>query len=79
MKNGIKALKDTFAKLDPQLASSKLPQAKKAQVQVMVNQAKDIVSSIEKDGSWGVHAPAYTLKKVKEAETLINGAKASLK
>ena len=79
VKNGVKGLKEAFAKLDPQLASSKLPAAQKAQVQVMVNQAKDIVTAVEKDGSWGVHSPDYTLKKVKEAETLVNGAKASLK
>ena len=79
VKNGVKGLKEAIAKLDPQLASSKLPAAQKAQVQVMVNQAKDIVTAVEKDGSWGVHSPDYTLKKVKEAETLVNGAKASLK
>ena len=46
---------------------------------VMINQAKDIVTAVEKDGSWGVHAPEYTLKKAREAETLVKGAQASLK
>jgi hypothetical protein len=78
VKDTVKELKTSFAKIDPKLAASKLPQGQKAQVQVMVNQAKDIVKAIEKDGSWGVHAPEYTLKKVKEAETLVKGAQASL-
>ena len=78
VKDTVKELKANFAKIDPKLAASKLPQGQKAQVQVMVNQAKDIVNAIEKDGSWGVHAPEYTLKKVKEAETLVKGAQASL-
>jgi len=29
-------------------------------------------------GSWGVHAPSYTLKKVNEARLLTDGAKAAL-
>jgi hypothetical protein len=79
VKDGVKGLKETFAKLDPQLVASKMSPAQKGQIQVMINQAKDIVTSVEKDGSWGVHAPEYTLKKVREAETLVNGARASLK
>jgi hypothetical protein len=78
VKESVKGLKANFARLDPQLASSAIPQAQKGQIQVMLNQAKDIVTAIEKDGSWGVHAPDYTLKKVREAETLASGAKASL-
>jgi len=78
VKDGVKGLNAAFAKLDSQLASSKVSTAQKAQIQVMVNQAKDIVAAIEKDSSWGVHAPGYTLNKVREAETLVNGAKASL-
>lgn len=78
VKKGIKGLQENFTKLDPLLASSGKAQADKAQIQVMINQAKDIVSAIEKDGSWGVHAPEYTLKKVKEAEILVDGANAAL-
>jgi hypothetical protein len=78
IKNGIKGLNESFAKLEPQLAAAKISKTQKAQVQVMVNQARDIVSAIEKDGSSGVHAPDHTLKKVKEAETLVNGANAIL-
>jgi len=32
----------------------------------------------QKDGSWGVHAPSYALKKVDEARLLTDGAKAAL-
>ncbi len=78
IKNGIKGLNESLAKLEPQLVSAKLSQTQKAQVQVMVNQARDIILAIEKDGSSGVHAPDYTLKKIKEAETLVKGANAAL-
>lgn len=78
IKSGIARLKASLDKLGPALASSSLSPAQKGQVQVMINQARDIVTAIEKDGSWGVHAPDYTLKKVKEAETLLEGATATL-
>jgi len=44
----------------------------------MANQAEDIMTAIQKDGSWGVHAPSYTLKKVNEARLLTDGAGAAL-
>jgi hypothetical protein len=40
----------------------------------MVNQAQDLLDAVEKDGSSGVHAPAFTLGKVKEAKLLVEGA-----
>ena len=55
-----------------------LGKAQKAQVQLMVNQAQDIVKSVKKDGSWGVHAPTYTKGKLDEAKVLVQGAKATL-
>jgi len=44
----------------------------------MANQAQDIITAIQKDGSWGVHAPSFTLKKVNEARLLTDGASAAL-
>ena len=44
----------------------------------MINQAQAIIKSVQKDGSWGVHAPDYTLQKVREAKILADGANATL-
>ena len=78
VKEGLEAVKAALAGMNDQISKSGLSPLEKAQVQVMANQAQDIVTAIEKDGSWGVHAPAYTLKKVNEARLLTDGAKAAL-
>jgi len=44
----------------------------------MLNEAGAIIDSVTKDGSWGVHAPEFTLQKVKEAKVLATGANAIL-
>ena len=78
VRTGVKDVKATLADVQTKLGTSKLNAQQKAQVQVMVNQAQGIVAAIEKDGSWGVHAPEYTQKKVQEAKLLADGAKAAL-
>jgi hypothetical protein len=60
------------------LGKSKAAVSTKAQAQLMINQAQDIVDAIGKDGSKGVHAPKYTADKVQEARTLADGARALL-
>jgi hypothetical protein len=55
-----------------------LTPAQKAEIQVMANQAQEIVNAIQKDGSWGVHAPKYTLQKANQAKILVDGAQAAL-
>jgi hypothetical protein len=55
-----------------------LSDTQRAQVQLMLNQAGAIIDSVTKDGSWGVHAPEFTLQKVKEAKVLATGANAIL-
>jgi hypothetical protein len=78
VKDGVAGVKTSLTAINGKLLTSKLPRAQKAQIQVMANQAHDIVASIQKDGSWGVHAPDYTLQKVKEAKLLVDGAQAAL-
>jgi hypothetical protein len=78
VKDGLAGVKAALAKIRPAIADSKLAQPQKAQAQVMANQAQEIVDAVEKDGSWGVHAPGYTLQKVKEARLLSDGAEAAL-
>jgi hypothetical protein len=78
VKDGLAVVKATLAKIHPAIAGSKMSKPQKAEAQLMVNQAQDIIDAVEKDGSWGVHAPDYTLQKVKEAKTLADGAQAAL-
>ena len=78
VKEGLVEVKAALAKIRPAILASKQRQPEKAQAQLMANQAQDIVDAIEKDASWGVHAPDYTLQKVKEAKLLTDGAQAGL-
>lgn len=79
VKSGLTEVESALKELNPMLAKSLLGQAEKAQVQLMVNQAQEIVTLVKKDGSWGVHAPTYLKDKVGEARVLVQGAKATLK
>jgi hypothetical protein len=75
------ALKDVEASLPAlrqALATCTLGRKDKAQVQLMLNQAQDIVDTVRKDGSWGVHAPTFTKDRLEEARTLLQGAEATL-
>jgi hypothetical protein len=74
VKEGVAAVKADLSRAAPLVLASKLPAAKLAQAQTMLNQADDIVTAIEKDGSSGVHAPKYTLQKVQQAKLLTAGA-----
>jgi hypothetical protein len=78
VKDGVKSIRAALETINEQLTNSQLSAREKAEVQVMAIQAQDIVTAIEKDGSWGVHAPSYTQKKVNEAKLLTDGAKATL-
>jgi hypothetical protein len=78
VKNGMASVKASLAKIEAGLGKSRLAVADKAQIQLMATQAEAIVTAVEKDGSWGVHAPSYTLKKVNEAKLLADGAAAAL-
>ena len=69
----VKGLVVEARKAMPQ-AARKMKKAQQAEVQLMVNEAEAIVSAVERDGSSGVHAPGYTLGKVKEAKVLAEGA-----
>ena len=78
VKDGVTAVKAALANINAEIPKSRLSKVQRAQIQVMANQAQDIITAIQKDGSWGVHAPTYTLKKVNEARLLTDGAKAGL-
>ncbi len=78
VKTGIAEVETSITTVKKALATSTLGKKEKAQVQLMVNQARELIDTVKKDGSWGVHAPKLTLEKVREAQTLIQGAQSSL-
>ncbi|HME10719.1 MAG TPA: cytochrome C [Bryobacteraceae bacterium] len=78
VKDGIASVQAALAKIDSDLNKARLNAAEKAQVQLMANQAQEIVTAVQRDGSWGVHGPSFTLKKVNQAKLLTDGAIAAL-
>jgi hypothetical protein len=78
VKEGVAEVKTSLGRINSTILVSKLTPAQKAEIQVMANQAQAIVNAIQKDGSWGVHAPKYTLQKVNQAKILVDGAQAAL-
>ena len=78
VKEGVAEVKTQLTLATSRLMNAKLTDTQRAQVQVMLNQAQASIDSVQKDGSWGVHAPEYTLQKVNEAKVLAKGANAIL-
>ena len=78
VKGGLAELEAGLKTLRPALLASTLPHKDKAQATLMLNQAQEIVDTVHKDGSWGVHAPAYSRQKVEEGKLLLQGAEAIL-
>jgi len=74
VKDGLAQVQAMLKTAQPALSTSKAPQAKLAQAALMVNQAEQIVDALKRDGSWGVHAPGHSLKKINEAKLLSQGA-----
>jgi hypothetical protein len=74
VKEGIVEARGLLGKVKPALAASKLGKARVAEAQHLASDAEEIIAAIERDGSSGVHAPAYTLGKVREAKLMAEGA-----
>ncbi len=75
VKEGVAETKKLLTDARKALASAKTPVTTRAQAQLMINQAQEIIDAIEKDGSSGVHAPNYTKQKADEARLLAGGAR----
>lgn len=74
VKQGVAEAKRLLDAARPAMAKAKLPAAKLGQATLMANQAQAILDAVAADGSSGVHAPRYTIEKVKEAQVLAQGA-----
>lgn len=75
VKQGLVDAAATLEEARDVLKKSTAQSLKKAEAQLMINQAQDIVDALKKDGSNGVHAPEYAHQKVDEANLLAATAK----
>lgn len=82
VKDGFAKVSDGIKKIDKAMANSNLSTEKKVEVITLTKQAQSILEKLEKDGSWGVHGPAYSKKIVDEAlvyieqaQNILNGKK----
>jgi hypothetical protein len=78
VKEGVTEVKTALTLARSRMMTAHLSDTQSAQVQLMLNQAQSIIDTVIADGSWGVHAPQYTLDKVKEAKVLTTGANSIL-
>ncbi len=68
VKDGYAKVKTMIKEIDKgMLNNTKLSTEQKSRVILLAKQAQDIAERLEKDGSWGVHGPAYSKKIVDEA------------
>ena len=78
VKDGYKtavAAQERIAKL---LEVTKVPVDAKTEIMMLVDKARDITIEVEKDGSWGVHAPDYLKTRVETANAYLTKAQAIL-
>lgn len=74
IKTGFAEISDGIKKIDKTMANSSLSTEKKVKVITLTKQAQEILEKLQKDGSWGVHGPAYSKKIVDEALVYIKQA-----
>lgn len=80
VKEGYAKIIAGIKKIDKTLADKpKLAVEKKSQVLLLTKKAEEIAEKLEKDGSWGVHGPAYSKKIIDEALTYVQEAQNLLK
>ncbi len=75
VKDGFEKVKEGIKAIDKSLAdNTNLAIDKRAEAILLTKQAQDILDKLEKDGSWGVHGPAYSKKIVDEALVYVTQA-----
>ncbi len=74
VRDGVADARGVLERAKVAIAAAKLPKARLAQAQHLANDADDLLAMVERDGSWGVHAPSFTLGKVRQAKLLAEGA-----
>ncbi|MGI2260469.1 multiheme c-type cytochrome [Shewanella sp. GXUN23E] len=78
-----KPIKDTYAqvvaaieRIDQLMEVTKLTNEQKTQIYMLTEKAQATVDLLEADGSWGVHGPRYTKKRIDAAMAYVNQAQA---
>ncbi len=76
-----KPIKDTYAqvvaaieRIDQLMEVTKLSTEQKSEVYLLVEKAQETVDLLEADGSWGVHGPRYTQKRIDAALAYVTQA-----
>lgn len=78
VKNGYNTAVKTLDRVNKLLEITKLDPAAKTEVLMLIDKAQDIVDQIKKDGSWGVHAPAYLTQRAETAQAYLAQAQSIL-
>lgn len=78
VKDGYKAAVAAEERIQKLLEVTKVPNDAKVDLMLLVDKANDIIAQIKKDGSWGVHAPAYLKTRVETANAYLAKAQAIL-
>ncbi|MBO2602013.1 cytochrome C [Shewanella algae] len=76
VKDSLAKVEEALKRVDRKVAKNKLSIEDKTQVLLLTDKARDIVEFIRKDGSWGVHAPRYAVKRMDAAVTYVTQAEA---
>ncbi|MBV7316967.1 cytochrome c3 family protein [Shewanella sp. NIFS-20-20] len=80
-----KPIKETYAevvgaieRIDQLMEVTKLTNEQKTQVYMLTEKAQETLDLLEADGSWGVHGPRYTKKRIDAALSYVTQAQAIL-
>ena len=74
VKDGYKAAVGAQERIVKLLEVTKLDATAKTEVLMLLDKSKDITKEIEKDGSWGVHAPKYLKQRAETAQAYLDKA-----
>ena len=74
VKDGYKAAVGAQERIVKLLEVTKLDASAKTEVLMLLDKSKDITKEIEKDGSWGVHAPKYLKQRAETAQAYLDKA-----
>ena len=78
VKDAYKAAVAAQERIEKLLEVTKVPTEAKTQILMLVDKSKDITTQIEKDGSYGVHAPSYLKTRAETANAYLTQAQAIL-
>lgn len=79
VKDGYTRIHSGLERIEKRLnKATSLSQSDKVQVRLLSNHARQQAELIERDGSWGLHAPHYAKARMEEGQLYIDQAEAIL-